>query len=111
MSPTSVNIRCPVRGCRLPLRVVTVDANGDVTCECASGHRKQYTKQYFQRFLSPENVRADLPQACPACHKPIRERSRTAQDYAKEIGRVECSCCQTMLIYNPNTNKWEGADD
>jgi len=110
MSPTALDMKCPVKGCKLPLCIVLTD-NEYVICECANGHRRQYTRGYFRRFQSPDNVRGDLAQECPKCHKPIRERSRTAQNDAKGLGRIECSCCQTALLYDSNTQKWVIADD
>ena len=109
MSPTQVDIKCPIKGCGLPLRVVSNDGIF-VICKCAKGHRKQYTKRYFKRFLSPENIRGDLSQECPQCYTPIKERSRTLQGDAKEIGRIECSICGMILLYDPNIHKWVPAD-
>lgn len=108
--PTALNMKCSFMGCGLSLRVVSVNSDG-ITCICSAGHRKRYTKRYFKRFVSPENVRGDLLQECPKCHKPIIERSRTAQNYAKQLGRAECSGCQTVFLYDSNTNKWVVADE
>lgn len=103
--PTQLDMKCPTKGCGLPLRIVAAD-DKSVTCECANGHRKQYTRRYFKRFSSPENIRGDLPQECPRCYKPIRERGRTVQNDAKKLGKISCSNCQTTLLYDANTNKW-----
>lgn len=109
MSPTQVDLKCPIKGCNLPLRIV-VD-NGDyVICKCANEHRKRYTKRYFKRFLPPENIRGDLPQGCPRCRTPIKERSRTLQSDAKKIGRIDCSVCGITLLYDSNSHKWVPAD-
>lgn len=110
MSPTSLDIKCSTRGCNLPVRIVKVGADY-VVCKCADGHRRQYTRRYFKRFLDPKNIRADVPQECPVCHTLIRDRTRTAQNDAKEIGRADCSVCETTLLYDPNTRKWIIADD
>jgi len=103
--PTSVNLKCPHRGCGLPLRVVRVD-DKTVKFKCRKDHERSYTKKYLQRFLSPENVRGDLPQECPKCYTPICVRDRVAQNDAKKRGRVECSVCGTTWVYDPNTRTW-----
>ena len=109
MSPTQVDIKCPTRGCGLPLRLVSDDGTS-VTCRCAEGHITKYTKRYFRRFLSPENIRGDFSQECPQCHTPIKERGCTLQGDAKEIGRIECSICGITLLYDSNTHKWVVAE-
>lgn len=105
--PTSVDLKCPHKKCGLPMRVVRVD-DESVKCVCRGKfpHETIYTKKYFQRFLNPKNVRGDLPQECPKCGMPIRERSRTVQNDAKQLGRVDCQRCQTSFLYDRGINCW-----
>ena len=111
---TNVRLRCSKRikgvKCGLPLVLKHVDSDGGHIFECANGHRTRYTEIYMKRFGPETDLRGDLPQVCPTCRNPIRERSRTLQHDAKHIGKISCSRCNTELYFNPDTRRWEVAE-
>ena len=108
--PTSVDLKCPHKGCGLPLRIARKeDKKTKFTCD--NKHETFYTERYLKRFLSSENVRGDLSKECSRCHTPICVRDRVAQDDAKQRGRVECSVCGLVQVYRADIGKWVPEDD
>ena len=104
---TEVFLKC--NKCKLPL--TARGKLGDrVKLTCANGHVKTYSSRYVRRFQQAADYKGDLPSECPACKRPIREKSRTFQDAAKPLGRIEC-VCGYALYYDANTHTWVPDDD
>lgn len=108
--PTAVYLKCP-KGCGLPLRLTHVDSEGRRTYKCSNGHTVKHSAVYGNRSSCTGVNPGKVPENCSQCQKPIREKSITAQNDAKELGRIECGCCGTMFLYDANTHEWVLADE
>ena len=108
--PTGIYLRCP-QPCGLPLRLVRIDSRGNRTYRCHDGHEVRHSAAYSKRHALAVNNPGKVPANCPVCQKPIREKGPVAAANAKELGRIDCSSCETTLLYNEDNGAWVLAEE
>jgi|GEM_PF-6266920 hypothetical protein len=95
------------QSCHCPMTLRKTTPGGGRIMVCSVGHTKEYRPISCQHLgLTTDYIFRELPDSCPVCSMPLRDKNRVTQEDAQTIGRIICDKCQCAWVWNQAEQQW-----